>query len=545
MIPDLLVGALCLVSLGLSILESRLNVDAHHWGLMYSNATDLNLGMLPYKEFFIQYGFLTTWIHSLALRLFGNAIASVGIMTGIFYAANLFLSYVLWQKILNKWLSVLSVLLMFLLHTHITYPWSNYLAYSFLLLSLVCLVHVPPKKSWYFLAGLFWSCSVLCRQTFIVFIAPFGIYFLWKLLVFPGSRRAIFGKQIAFFAVGSALVFASFFLFLLKIDALQNWYLQSVRVVNLYNYGVGAGLSGKAVFVFKNIINSAVSLSDARLTMYSLIFIACVIILLMVASGTANLARFGRLGAWSASIETESALLIYSLTVIVGFFQAMPTYELWRLQSSSSLGVGVVVFCLNQFRLRHLNNVSLKSLRLSRFNMFIVLLSMSIVITMALAYLQPWAKFSRVAAGGQPKRGGLAKLMSGSLKSPPEIPIFRGKLYSGEVINYYEEIKSAMDQYSSKLAYVVNFTMDSTVPYLTDKVKRPHRSPFYIRSFGNSVFPDEPKVIDRLIDDGKVIIVAPSKEDIPASYCIVLQKDSPRLTFVAVPRAVASNCKVS
>lgn len=93
--------------------------------------------------------------------------------------------------------------------------------------------------------------------------------------------------------------------------------------------------------------------------------------------------------------------------------------------------------------------------------------------------------------------------MSGSIKSPPGIPIFSGKLYSGEVISCYEETKSMIDQCSSKLSYVVNFTLDSTVPYLADKVKRPHRSPYYTRNFGNSVFPDEPKMIDQLIDDEK------------------------------------------
>ena len=39
--------------------------DGHHVGLVYSNALDLINGRYPYKEIFIQYGFLTTLIHGL------------------------------------------------------------------------------------------------------------------------------------------------------------------------------------------------------------------------------------------------------------------------------------------------------------------------------------------------------------------------------------------------------------------------------------------------------------------------------------------------
>src|SRR5512147_965084 len=88
-LPDILVVLCCVISIGLSIIESRLNTDAHHWGLMYVNAADLNQGLIPYREIFIQYGFLTTLIQSWSLNIFGNSVVSVGIITGIFYAINI------------------------------------------------------------------------------------------------------------------------------------------------------------------------------------------------------------------------------------------------------------------------------------------------------------------------------------------------------------------------------------------------------------------------------------------------------------------------
>ena len=55
----------CLIITG-SIWQGAYNNDPIHWGLMLSNAKDLYEGQLPYKDIFIQYGILTTLIHSFA-----------------------------------------------------------------------------------------------------------------------------------------------------------------------------------------------------------------------------------------------------------------------------------------------------------------------------------------------------------------------------------------------------------------------------------------------------------------------------------------------
>ena len=52
----------------------RYHYDGHHIGLQYSNALDLLNGKKPYKEIFIQYGILTTFIHSFILKIFFNKI---------------------------------------------------------------------------------------------------------------------------------------------------------------------------------------------------------------------------------------------------------------------------------------------------------------------------------------------------------------------------------------------------------------------------------------------------------------------------------------
>ena len=57
-----------------SIYIIKHHYDGHHLGLLYSNALDIIKGKNPYKEVFIQYGFLTTLIHSVILILFKSKV---------------------------------------------------------------------------------------------------------------------------------------------------------------------------------------------------------------------------------------------------------------------------------------------------------------------------------------------------------------------------------------------------------------------------------------------------------------------------------------
>jgi hypothetical protein len=221
-LPDILVVVFCLISIGFSIIESRLNTDAHHWGLMYVNAADLNEGLIPYREIFIQYGFLTTLIQSLSLNVFGNTVVSVGIITGIFYAANIFLCYCLWQKVMNRWLSALSAMLMFLVHDYITYPWANYFSYTFLLISLLCLTASPQKRNSYLLAGVFLGLSILARQSPLPLLAPIYLYFLLLYFSSVQELRKEYLKNILMFHAGMIGVIGVFLLYLVKESALED-----------------------------------------------------------------------------------------------------------------------------------------------------------------------------------------------------------------------------------------------------------------------------------------------------------------------------------
>jgi hypothetical protein len=189
---------------------------------MYVNAADLNEGLIPYREIFIQYGYLTTLIQSLSLNIFGNTVVSVGIITGIFYAGSIYLSYCLWQKVMNRWLSVLSAMLMFLVHGYITYPWANYFSYTFFLISLLFLTASPGNINRYLLAGIFLGLSILARQSPLPLIAPFYLYFLLEYLSSAQKLRKEYLKNILMFHAGMIGVIVVFLLYLFKESALKD-----------------------------------------------------------------------------------------------------------------------------------------------------------------------------------------------------------------------------------------------------------------------------------------------------------------------------------
>ena len=119
-----------------SILILRYSVDGHHIGLMYSNSIDLINGKLPYKEIFIQYGFLTTLIHALILIIFDQKIFFLSLVNSFFYFFTIFFICKTIENLTSKKIAFLGLILILFNHPIPWLPWSNYLAFLFISISL-------------------------------------------------------------------------------------------------------------------------------------------------------------------------------------------------------------------------------------------------------------------------------------------------------------------------------------------------------------------------------------------------------------------------
>ncbi len=515
-LPDAAVLACCLMSVGFSIIESRLNIDAHHWGLMYASAADLNKGLIPYKEIFIQYGFLTTLIQSFSLKILGNTVVAIGIMTGIFYAASVYLSYCLWQKILDRWLAVLSAVLMFLIHPYITHPWANYFSYTFLLVSLLILTKSPGRKGGYFLAGVFLAFSFLARQTAVApVLISIYLYFIIRRFASDKVLQDAQRRRIVMFHLGMLSVAAIFMLFLFRDSAVRDWANQSFKIGSFYISSSRALLKMTLKFAYGLISASpAGRAQDVRAWLYTFAFFNN----LVIGRRIFLRSRGGR------PSEKELLLFFFVSVAFFGYFQSFHIYEVLRLQNAASLGIGLLVLSLYNDA-----NLSKKWKRWTfdiPVSCVVVSLTLTLLFTKTSSVYFPWNK---------------NLLFSGQLAAPKDIDMLKGKLYDSNIRTYYQNLYQVLGHYRGQLEYLVNLTRNSYIPLLSSYYKRVQRSPFYDRRLSESILQDELREISRLLAQGQAILFADNTDQIPKNYRVVAALKNleieyvSKMTYIAVP----------
>jgi hypothetical protein len=92
-------------------------------------------GQILYKEIFVHYGFLTTLLNSLLLKISNQNILFVFSFYSLSYSLGLFLIGIIVYKFnKNFYLALYSICIFFLLHPFAIYPWHSYL--TFLLLTI-------------------------------------------------------------------------------------------------------------------------------------------------------------------------------------------------------------------------------------------------------------------------------------------------------------------------------------------------------------------------------------------------------------------------
>ncbi len=199
-----------------SIFILRYYVDGHHIGLMYSNSIDLINGKLPYKEIFIQYGILTTLIHALILIIFDQKIFFLLLINSFFYFFTIFLISKTIENVTNKKLAFLGLILILFNHPIPWLPWSNYLSFLFISVSLFIFTKKKPN---FFIIGFFLSLAVLCRQDFFISIfVTFSFYLLFYLF---NKKKNEFDFFKIFYGFLIPLFF--FYLYLNYLGILKNW----------------------------------------------------------------------------------------------------------------------------------------------------------------------------------------------------------------------------------------------------------------------------------------------------------------------------------
>ena len=129
----IIVVTISLFSFFISVWQSTYVYDAHHWGLVASNAYDFSNNKMPYKEIFIQYGIFTTLLHSIFMKIGNQSVISIFFFTSVIYSISIYCLFLIVKNKFENQLALFAVLCLVLIHPFVNHPWHNYLTFFFLM----------------------------------------------------------------------------------------------------------------------------------------------------------------------------------------------------------------------------------------------------------------------------------------------------------------------------------------------------------------------------------------------------------------------------
>lgn len=234
-------------------LFSTIAVDPHHDGIMLKPALDVANGKTLFKDTFTQYGALTTLLQAMAIKIFGEYLITIKLLTAFFYAMISILLWVIWSRFIPKWLCTLSCIIWLFLAPYyelIFYPWSSVYALFFLLLSAYFFVVFLEKRSeiFLFLSGFSAALAFWSRQPVGIFLYAALVFIICSLFLLLKTNYKKMIRNVGILTLGYISVFAGFFIWLIVNDALRDWYLQSIKLAHEFPKLIGRQFSLKLLF---------------------------------------------------------------------------------------------------------------------------------------------------------------------------------------------------------------------------------------------------------------------------------------------------------
>lgn len=299
--------------------------DPHHHGLVFSNALDLLNGKKPYDEIFLQYGFLTTFFHSVILSVFGLEIIYLNYFTIFIYLISVYLIFKIVKKTTNEYYAFLSTLLILFNHPVVWLPWSNYIAFFFIVLGIYLNVHKNYSDNYYL--GFCFSLTILSRQDFFLPLFSFFIIFISIKLIY---QKKIYTKFIISFFIPLIL----FLLIIFNLGLFESWS-KTLKIPSLYLELYKTNIFSLIIsfvnfFIFQSFFNF---INEPQ---YILILIILIINVFLIIKNLLS-KNFDQ-------IFLPSLCILTSITSI--------NYELFRLYTSTLIGIIPLIQFIHSFKVK-------------------------------------------------------------------------------------------------------------------------------------------------------------------------------------------------
>jgi len=292
---------------------------------MLSNAQDLWDGRLPYRQIFIQYGFLTTLLQAIAFGIGKNLLSLIAI-TAVCYALGIWLTYAISRQVLaNQNIALYVVIGLFLFHPIAIYPWSNYIAFPFLMYGLYVLVLSNPSRAELFLGGFSFGLAILAREG----LAPAIALLIFLSFIFDLLNRRSNRSIVSYVGVLAGLLtpLSIFFAYLYFNGLISYWMLLSFELPKIYAQEsfqyIGNGFILKAVL---DAVMHGWRHGEIRWIFISIIWLA-------------NLGVFINSLIKIRDQATNPALAKLSLATLLLISSSLHLAEIFRIATASSIGL--------------------------------------------------------------------------------------------------------------------------------------------------------------------------------------------------------------
>jgi hypothetical protein len=232
---------------------STIGVDTHHDGFMFKPALDVANGKILFKDTFTQYGALTTFLQAMAIRIFGEYLIVIKILTAFFYAMISVLLWLIWSRFLPTNITTISCLIWLLLAPYyelVFHPWSSVYALFFLLLSTYGLfLNYEKQKSLYLVAsGASAALTFWCRQPVGIFLLLALVLIICSLQFWQNGETKHTVRDVVLVLLGYFIVCAGFLTWLGINNALHDWYLQSIEYAFAWGRKYGGDFGFSSMF---------------------------------------------------------------------------------------------------------------------------------------------------------------------------------------------------------------------------------------------------------------------------------------------------------
>ena len=347
-VPAILLIFIVSAVINYSLWQATYHYGPHHYGLMLSNAIDLSMGLAPYRDIFIQYGLMTTVLHSLGYAYVDQTLLSLTGVTSLFYAVGLVGIYFLSLRITNdKKLAVFSLITAYLIHPVAILPWANYLAFPFLVYGIFFLCDTRQRNISLLLAGLTLSFGILCRENLFAPVLLLALFFSGLRFFSILKRSCLFFveiKRISSFWIGLVVPITIFFIYLHSNSLINDWYQVAVTLPMIYSEShMPDGLIG-AVYEFLSILfENAASRESVRLMIVVIIILsAAYLSTLFLGSRIINFKIYGNVNEFSFLVA------IFGLALTSSAFHLT---EIFRLATGLSLAIPILYLIAHRLKL--------------------------------------------------------------------------------------------------------------------------------------------------------------------------------------------------